>query len=95
MVGFCLQRLKQNLRENIFFALAIFFSMAIISLLVFFELQILITKNVNFADLPLSEFVDKLRSFVRVTIVFLVVITLLTVRIHCSMKNQDNIQTLS
>ncbi len=90
-----LRRLKNNITKNIYLVIAVFLSMTIISLFVFFQLQTTMVKNPSYAGLPFGEFMGKLRLAMNITIAFLVAITFITIRIHCGMRNEDNLQTLA
>ncbi len=90
-----LRRLKNNITKNIYLVIAVFLSMTIISLFVFFQLQTTMVKNPGYAGLPFGEFMGKLRVAMNITVAFLVAITLITVRIHCGMRKEDNLQTLA
>ncbi len=90
-----LRRLKNNITKSIYLVIAIFLSMTIISLFVFFQLQTTTVKNPSYAGLPFGEFMGKLRLAMNITIAFLVAITFITIRIHCGMRNEDNLQTLA
>ncbi len=89
------RRLKNNITKSVSLVIAIFISMTMISLFVFFELQTTMVENPSHAELPFGEFMGKLRLAMTITIVFLVAITFITVRIHCGIRNEDNLQTLA
>lgn len=90
-----LRRIKNNLYKNLFLVLAVFFSMMMISFFVFFELQMLVTQNPAYQGLPFTEFMDKVRTCMNITIVFLILITFITIRIHCSLKSEENTQIIA
>lgn len=90
-----LRRIKNNLHKNLFLLLAVFFSMIMISFFVFFELQMLVVQNPAYQELPFTEFMDKVRTCMNMTIVFLILITFVTIRIHCSLKSEENTQILA
>ncbi len=90
-----LRRIKNNLFKDLFLVLAIFFSMMMISFFVFFELQTLVTQNPAYQELPFTEFMDKVRTCMNITIVFLILITFITIRMHCSRQSEENTQILA
>lgn len=90
-----LRRIKQNWHKSIFLMFAILFSMLMISFFLFFELQTLSIEDQIYNDLPLTEFMATVRSCMNITIAFLICITFLTVRTHCSIRNEDNVHILA
>lgn len=89
------RRLRKNFGKNFFLELAIFISVLMISFFIFFEVQTLITRNPAYSDLPFYEFMDVVRGCMLVAIGVLVVITFVMIRTYCSMKNNDNTETLA
>ncbi len=90
-----LRRLKNNRKQHIYIVVAVFVSMMIISLLVFFQLQITVVENPSYAEFPFTSFMNKLKMAMNMTIAFLVAITCITVRIHCSMRSEDHRQIVA
>lgn len=89
------RRLRKNFSKNFFLEFAIFISVLMISFFIFFEVQTLITRNPAYADLPFYEFMDVVRGCMLVAIGVLVVITFIMICTYCSMKNNDNTETLA
>ncbi len=90
-----LRRLRKNSRSSIFLMIAILFSMLMISFFVFFELQTLIAQNAIYHDLPFTEFLGKVRMCMTLTIALLLIVTFLTVKTHCSIRNRENEEVLA
>ena len=90
-----LRRIKKNSRKSIFLTVAVLFSMLMISFFIFFELQTLAVQNPAYKGLPFTEFMNKVRMSMNVTVVTLVIITFLTVRTYCSMRNEENKEALA
>lgn len=89
------RRLRKNFGKNFILELSIFVSVLMISFFTFFEIQTLITRNPVYSDLPFYEFLAIVRSCMMVAICVLVAITIITIRTYCSMKNNDNAETLA
>ena len=89
-----LRRIKKNSRKSIFLTVAVLFSMLMISFFIFFELQTLAVQNPAYKGLPFTEFMEKVRMCMNITIVTLVIITFLTVRTYCSMRSEENKEAL-
>ena len=90
-----LRRIKKNSRKSIFLTIAVLFSMLMISFFIFFQLQTLAVQNPAYKGLPFTEFMNKVRMSMNVTVVTLVIITFLTVRTYCSMRNEENKEALA
>ena len=90
-----LRRIKKNSRKSIFLTVAVLFSMLMISFFIFFELQTLAVQNPAYKGLPFTEFMGKVRMCMNITVVTLVIITLITVRTYCSMRNEENKEALA
>ena len=90
-----LRRIRKNSRKSIFLTIAVFFSMLIISFFIFFELQTLAVQNPAYKGLPFTEFMNMVRMSMNVTVVTLVIITFLTVRTYCGMRNEENKEALA
>ena len=90
-----LRRIKKNSRKSIFLAIAVLFSMLIISFFVFFEMQTLAVQSPAYKGLPFTDFVNKVKACMNVTAAVLVIITFLTVRIYCSMRSEENKEALA
>ena len=90
-----LRRIKKNSRKSIFLTIAVLFSMLMISFFIFFQLQSLAVQNPAYKGLPFTEFMNKVRMSMTVTVVTLVIITFLTVRTYCSMRNEENKEALA
>ena len=90
-----LRRIKKNSRKSIFLTVAVLFSMLMISFFIFFELQTLAVQNPAYKGLPFTEFMNKVRMSMNVTVVTLVIITFLTVRTYCSMRSEENKEALA
>ena len=89
------RRIKKNSRKSIFLTVAVLFSMLMISFFIFFELQTLAIQNPAYKGLPFTEFLNKVRMSMNVTVVTLVIITFITVRTYCSMRNEENKEILA
>ena len=90
-----LRRIKKNRQKSFFLAVAVLFSMLLISFFLFFELQTLMRQNSAYTGLPFAEFMDTVRTCMNITVVTLVIITFLTVRTYCSMRNAENREALA
>ncbi len=90
-----LRRLRKNSQSSIFLIIEILFSMLMISFFVFFELQTLIAQNAIYHGLPFTEFLVKVRMCMTLTIVLLLLVTFLTVKTHCSIRNRENEEMLA
>ena len=90
-----LRRIKRNRHKSLFLALAVLFSMLMISFFLFFELQTLAVQDPAHRGLPFAEFMNQVRMSMNVTVVILVVITFLTVRTYCIMQNAANKEALA
>lgn len=90
-----LRRIKKNSRRCIFLAIAVLFSMLMISFFVFFELQTFAAQSPAYKGLPFTDFLNKVKACMNVTAAVLVIITFLTVRIYCSMRSEENKGTLA
>lgn len=90
-----LRRIKNSLHKNLFLMIAVLFSVMMISFFVFFELQTLITQNPAYQALPFTEFMVNVRTYMSITIVFLILITFVNIRIHCGMRSEENTQALA
>lgn len=83
-----LRRIGHNWQKSLLPSLALVFSMAMISFILFFEVQtLLMTGAVD--DLPFGKFLSAIRKCLRVTATVLSLITFLTVRIHSAMKRDE------
>ncbi len=89
------QRLRRDLRGGIFSALAVFLSVFMIALLLFFAQYTQVTENSEREKLPFEEFLLQTELAVNITVILVAIVTLLTLRIHCRMKNEANKQTLA
>jgi len=90
-----IRRIKKNRQKTIFLTIAVFFSMLMISFFIFFELQTLVVQNPTYQVLPFTEFMNVVRISMNVTVVILVIITFLTVRTYCNMRNEENKEALA
>lgn len=90
-----LRKIRKNSRKSIFLTVAVLFSMLMISFFIFFELQTLAAQIPAYKGLPFTEFINKVRMSMSITVVTLVVITFLTVRTYCSMRNEENKEALA
>ncbi len=86
---------KQNRLQNIAPTVAVFVSLFVISLLVFFEMQTPPPQDSLHAGLPFTAFMGKFRVALHLTIAFLLILTALTLRIRCAMQSEDHRQTLA
>ena len=89
------RRLRKNFAKNFILELSIFTSVLMISFFSFFQIQTQITYNPGYSDLPFYEFLAVVRACMLVAIGVLVAIILITIRTYCSMKNNDNAETLA
>ena len=90
-----LRRIRKNSRRSIFLAAAVLFSMLMISFFVFFEFQTDAVQNPAYKDLPFTAFLGKVRKSMSVTVGIMTVLTFLTVRTYCGMRNEENKKTLA
>ncbi len=90
-----LRRIKKNRRKSICLSVAVLFSMLLISFFIFFEWQTLMTQDPSYNGLPFTAFLNKVRACMNITVAVLVIITFLTVRTYCAMRNEENKDTLA
>lgn len=95
VIRIAIRRIKQNLIKSLLCMAAVCFSMLVISFFCFFERQALSTENGAYRALPFGKFVISLRLCMNITVVFLIMITFLTVRIYCRMRSEENARTLA
>ncbi len=89
------RRLKKDRRKNIFSALAVFFSLIVISFFITFSAQISAAQSSEIASLPFEDFLEKLKLGMTVTVVLSVLITFVLLRINFTMRRNENSHTLS
>ena len=89
-----LRRIANKWRKALLPALALTFSMMMISFILFFDIQ---TKLIPSAadSLPFGNFLSDIRICMRTTATVLSFITFLTVRVHSSMKRDELTHTLA
>lgn len=88
-----LRRISRNWRKSLLPALALTFSMTMISFIIFFEVQTLLIPS-SADSLPFGKFLSDVRICMSTTATVLTLITFLTVRVHSSMKRNDLTHTL-
>ncbi len=90
-----IRRLRRGLYKNILLSVAVLFSFAVMSVLIFFELQMSVAGVGAYKDLPFDEFAAKLEICINITVLFLVIITAVTFRLHCGMRADENAPLLA
>ena len=90
-----LRRIKRDSTKSILLMIAIFFSVWILSFLLLFEVKILPIQEELYKGLPFQEFLAKCRGGINISVAFLILMTILTIRVHCGIRNEENAQTLA
>ena len=90
-----LRRIKRDLGKSILLMVAIFISMQIISSLLFFEFAILPIQENAYQALPIQMFLGNFRGGINITAVCLILLAILTIRMHCGIRREENRQTLA
>ncbi len=89
------KRLRRNFRDGIFSAFAVFLSVFMIALLLVFSQYTQVAENLEREKLPFEEFLLKTELAVNITVTLVAIVTLLTLRIHCRIKNESSLHTLA
>ena len=88
------RRIKQDAKRCILLSSAVMFSMLLISFFIFFSLRVMTAEN-SYGELPFWKFLDGTLDGMRVTVVFLIIITAITTRTYCRLRAQETDRTLA
>lgn len=89
-----IRKLKSNKVRSAVSAISVLFSMLLISFFAAFEFEVLMYNNPEYEALPFTEFMAKVSVYINISIAVLLIITILTVRTHCVIRNEENKQIL-
>lgn len=90
-----IRRIHHNWRRCLLLSVAVLFSTLMISFFLFFEFQLQASSYTAYAGLPFTEFLDCLIRCMNITLFFLVLITPLTVRTYCRIRDKENAVVLA
>ena len=95
IIKIALRRIKNSFAKNILFMLALLFSMTFIAFFSLFELQTILVENSAYSGLPFTEFISRLYIYINITMIFLAAAAFISVRNYCSLRREENKQTLA